>query len=247
MEESGRKDFAGPAESENRAPQDPAARMAGLLLILTALAAIVAVVTRVSAGADQPTLAESLAAVADSRVLYGAGGAARLVSALTLLGAAWYLAKTWIIREGWGASLVPKLFAVSAILTAVSGLCSMLLAIGAPAETNAALVAPGPAAEAINFLRWSTGKFGFTVAGMALIVAARQQWKGGGKLRRMAPVTGLIGIAMLFIWIDSATFMHRINGIAFVLWLILIGGMLLSGFEERHFWELRTKERRDAV
>ena len=44
-------------------PRDPAARMAGGLLILTALATLIAVIGRVSADADQPTLAESLTAI----------------------------------------------------------------------------------------------------------------------------------------------------------------------------------------
>ena len=40
---------------------------------------------------------------------------------------------------------------------------------------------------------------------------------------------------MQFIWIDAATFMHGINGIAFVLWLTLIGVMLATGRVERQF------------
>ena len=44
-----------------------AARKAGALLILTAAASLVAVGARVSADADQPTLAESLAAISESR------------------------------------------------------------------------------------------------------------------------------------------------------------------------------------
>lgn len=46
-------------------------RNAGLLLILTAIATVVAVVGRVSADADHESLAASLAAVAESRGLYG--------------------------------------------------------------------------------------------------------------------------------------------------------------------------------
>lgn len=218
---------------------DPAARTAGALLVLTAAATIVAVITRVSAGADQPTLAESLVAVAESRGLYAAGGAARLVSAITLIAAAWFLSRTWIIREGWGSSLVPVIFAASAALTAISGICSVSLAVAAPTGADPSTFEPATSTETLDLLRWLTGKVGFTLAGLALIVAARQQWKGGGMLRRMSPVSGLIGLAMLFIWIDSATFMHPINGSAFVLWLFLIGGMLLSGRVECHFEALR--------
>ena len=65
--------------------------MTGMLLILTAIATVVAVVGRVSADADQPTLAASLAAIAESRGLYGLGGAGRFVSGVTLIAVAWCL------------------------------------------------------------------------------------------------------------------------------------------------------------
>ena len=215
------------------------ARIAGVLLILTAVATVVSVISRVSASSDQATLAASLMAIAENRGVYGAGGAARLVSAITLMAGAWYLSRTWVIREGWGNPLVPLLFAVSAVFTAVSGISAVALAVMAPTVTDPALITPDAAAETVNLLRWLPGKIGFALAGLALLVAARQQWKGGGKLRRLAPVSAIIGLAMQFIWIDSATFMHPINGTAFVLWLLLIGSMLAGGFVERHFRAMR--------
>lgn len=217
--------------------RDSAARLAGILLILTALATIVAVYTRVSADADQATLAESLAAIAESRLLYGSGGIARLVSAITLLAGAWYLSRTWVIREGWGNPLVPLLFALSAVFTAISGVAAVALA--ATAVADPALLEPSTASETINLFRWLAGKIGFALAGLALLVAAWQQWKAGGRLRVIAIFSALIGLAMQFIWIDSATFMHPINGTGFVLWLLLIGSLLTVGFVERHFRAMR--------
>ncbi|MYA62280.1 MAG: hypothetical protein F4X94_06875, partial [Dehalococcoidia bacterium] len=95
------------------------ARIAGALLLLTALATAVAVIGRVAADADQATLAESLVSISEARGLYGLGGAARLISGVTLLAAAWYLSRTWIIRERLGTPLVPILLAVSGAFTAV--------------------------------------------------------------------------------------------------------------------------------
>ena len=115
--------------SSDAAAGTAAARKAGALLILTAAATLVAVVARVSADADQPTLAESLAAISESRGLYGIGGAARLVSGVTLIIGAWLLSKTWPIREGPGKPIVPALLAVSGIFTAVSGVCAIVLAL----------------------------------------------------------------------------------------------------------------------
>ena len=204
--------------------RDHAARMAGALLILTAVATAVAVLGRVAAAADQPTLQESMHAIALNRALYTTGGAARLISGVTLIAGALFLLRTWIIRERLGTLLVPALFTASGAFTTASGACAVALAISAP-----------DVVEAVADLRWLTGKAGFVAAGLALIVAARYQWRAGGSLRRIAPVTFLLGVSMQLIWIDAATVLHRITGPAFFIWLLAIGGMLFTGRVERHF------------
>lgn len=214
-------------------PRDSAAQRAGALLLLTAVATIIAVVARVVADADRPDLVQSLAAIAESPALYGAGGAARLLSGITLAVAGWFLLRTWIIRERFATPLVPALFIVSGVLTAVSGACAVVLAL--VAGDLAALSSPGPLGEVTAYLRWLTGKIGFTASGLALVVAARYQWNGGGALRYVAPLSVVIGIAMLFIWFDGVTFLHRISGVAFLAWLGIIGAMLLTGRVERLF------------
>ena len=213
------------------------ARIAGALLLLTALATAVAVIGRVAADADQATLAESLVSISEARGLYGLGGAARLISGVTLLAAAWYLSRTWIIRERLGTPLVPILLAVSGAFTAVSGACAVLLAVSAP---DVAAVSVAPLMENSELLRWLTGKIGFAAAGLALIVAARYQWKVGGALRYIAPASLVIGIAMQFIWFDVVTLLHRISGVAFLVWLISVGGMLFAGRVERLFRRMTT-------
>ena len=171
-------------------PPDSAARKAGMLLLLTAAATVVSVVTRVSANADYPALAESLAAISESRTLYGIGGAARLVSGLALISASLLLSRTWIIRRRLGTPIVPALLGASGAFTAVSGACAAALAISAPSATEiAALDSMDGLIDAIANLRWITGKIGFTAAGLALIVAARYQWRVGGNLRRISPAS----------------------------------------------------------
>ena len=159
-----------PKDPSNTVPDQPgdtAARNAGLLLIATAVITLLAVVARVMADADQPTLEESLAAIAESRLVYGLGGAARLVSGITLLGGAWLLLATWIIRQRRATPWVPWLFGASGVITGISGLCAVVLAVTA---TNAAEA--GSFADVTEFLRWFTGKLGFALAGLALLVAA---------------------------------------------------------------------------
>ena len=217
-------------------PHDAAARTAGVFLLLTAFATVAMVIFRVAADADQATLTDSLVAISESKGLYGFGGVARFVSGVTLIVAAWFLLMTWIIRMRLGTPLVPILFAVSGLFTAVSGGCAVWLAVSVPDAADAiSTVAQTTSTEQVANVRWLTGKIGFAVAGLALIVAARYQWKVGGTLRRISPVTATIGILMQFIWIDSATFMHPINGTAFFLWLVAIGAMLTTGRVERQF------------
>ena len=205
-------------------------RHAGRLLILTAVATVVAVVGRVAAGADQPTLAASLAALAASRGLYGTGGAARFVSGITLIAAAWYLFKTRSDRGRRGSPVVPSLFAASGVFTAYSGASAVVLAALVPeAMDTVGLETPARHLEVLAWLRQLTGAIGFAATGVALLVAGRHQWGGGGALRRIAPASALLGLAMQFVWLDTATVMHMITGILFVVWLAGGGGMLLKG------------------
>ena len=213
-------------------PKDSAARSAGALLLLTAVATVVSVVARISADADQATVTESLAAIADSRWFYGVGGAARLVSGITLLAAACFLLRTWIIRERLATPLVPALLGVSGVVTGLSGVCAVVLAVSAPEVPGAVI---SGSTETIHYLRWLTGKIGFTASGLALIGAARYQWKAGGGLRYISPASAIIGVAMLFIWVDAATVLHPISGPAFFVWLAVVGVMLATGRVERRF------------
>ncbi len=210
------------------AQHSDATRKAGIFLLITALATVVAVIGRVAADADQATLVQSLAAVSENRELYAIGGMARLISGITLVIAAWFLLQTWIIRERLATPLVPILFIASGIFTALSGASAVALsASGADTVTDFT--------EATSFVRWFTGKVGFTLAGLALMIAALYQWRVGGALRRIAPASAVIGVAMLLIWVDAATVLHPITGTAFFIWMLAVGAMLFTGRTDEHF------------
>ena len=213
-------------------PPTAAARYAGRLLILAALALAVSVIGRVSAAADHATLAETLAAIAERRGLYGLGGGGRVLAGLALVAGAWFLLRTWIIRQRLGTPLVPYLLAVAGAGFAVSGAGAIALA--------AAPDLGGGAAETLDGIHGIAGKIGFVAAGLALLTAARYQWKVGGQLRRIAPVSAVLGLAMQFIWIDAATIMHPIVGTGFFVWLLVVGAMLATGRVERHFTAMVT-------
>ncbi len=207
-----------------------ALRTAGLLFILAAVATVAAVVGRVSAGADQDTVAASLAAVAASQGRYAAGGAARFVSGFALAAAAWCLHRAPAERPPRGTALVAGLLAASGLLTACSGAAAVVLAASVPAGLDAAgLDALARELETTAWLRRATGAAGFALAGVALIAAARRQWRGGEVLRRIAPASALLGLTMQLVWLDAATWVHPITGTAFVVWLAAAAGNLLKG------------------
>ncbi len=212
-----------------RAP-DGYARMAGVFLLLTAAATVAMVGLRVAGDTDQATLIESLRAIAEDRGAYAAGGAARFISGVTLLVAAWGLSRIGTFRNGLGAPVVSYLFGAAGIITAVSGACAVLLAAYHLPDASVAVPAW---VEATATLRWLTGKAGFAVSGVALVVGAVYQWRGGGNLRKAAVAFAVIGLGMQLIWVDSVTIMHRIVGAAFCIWLIAVGVMLTTWRVER--------------
>ena len=212
---------------------EAALRTAALLFILAATATVVAVVGRVAAGADQDALAASLAAIAGSRGLYATGGAARFVSGIALTAGAWCLHRAPLERRP-DSTLVAGLLAGSGMLTAGAGASAVVLAAGVPAGLDAAaLDALARQQETTAWLRQVTGGLGFAAAGLGLIVAGRRQWAAGGALRRVAPASVLLGLAMQLVWLDAATFLHMITGTAFVAWLAAGGGCFLKG---RSWW-----------
>ena len=207
-----------------------AARAAGLFLLLTALATAVSVSARLLADADQPTLPESFLAIIMNKPAYAAGGVARLASGLTLLGAAWFLWGTMAGYHRPSVGLATVFLAASGAVTAVSGACAVALAAALPSPAPDAQLTLLPNwIEPVYAARWITGKVGFTLAGLGLIALGPAQWRIGGALKASAVADVIIGAAMLLIWVDAATVMHRISGIAFLLWLIVSGLWLVAG------------------
>ena len=215
--------------------RDPAARTAGWLLLVTAIATVVSVIGRVSA-TDLTAISESLAAIAANRGQFGIGCVARFVSGLTLFAGACFLLRTWIMRQRLGSRPVPMLLGISGVATALSGAFGIALAVAAP-EPSAVdgSTSVAPATALVLNLFWITGKVGFSLAGLALIAAGLRQWRVGGFLRPVAPVSVIIGGAMQLIWAGATIGAHYLAGPAFVLWLVAIGFMLVTGRVEKRF------------
>ena len=223
-------------------------RTAGIFLLLTALATAISVPARLAADADATPLtdalaqtqtiavaeiarlevSERLAAIGSASVAYGTGGAARLVGGLTLMAAGLYLWRAMGAVFPQAMAVVAVLLAASGIASAVSGASAIALAAMAPEPQATAVLTSGTpwaygSEQTLFWIRWFTGALGFTLAGLALVAMAPVQWRMGGILRVTAVVDAVLGVAMLFIWVDAATAVHRITGVAFLIWLILVG------------------------
>ena len=208
-------------------------RAAGLLLLLTAVTTAVSVMTRLVSSMEPLEGSPIPLPIILDTGQYVVAGAARTLSGLALLAAALYL---WVTLRGsqpqvMGVAAAPLV--LSGVATAVSGAAMLALAAGIPqaADGNPTLLAwgvPGWVAP-IDGARWIAGKIGFFLAGLGLIALGPVQWRMGGVLKISAVADVIIGVAMLFIWVDAATVMHRVSGIAFLLWLIVSGVWLTLG------------------
>ena len=178
------------------------------------------VVARVSADVDEPTMAESLRAIPDSRALFSVSAVARLVSGVTLIAAARYLLRARSSPASWTTAPVASLLCLSGVCTAVSGAAGIVMAAGATSGEPPALL------ESAYHARWFMGKVGFSLAGMALVAGVRPQWAITGSSRLLAVASAVLGAGMLFIWWDAATVVHRAVGILFLIWLLAVGSTL---------------------
>ena len=202
---------------------------AGLLLVVGTVATVVMIAARVMSGADQATLAASLAAIADQWVLYGVSGTARMLSGMALTGAALLLLGTRLVRRRHLPRPVVLAFAVSGGVTALSGMLALVLTALALEFSHAgASGTPGAPAQIVAEARWLTGTAGFSLAGLVLVWSALPQWKAGGFWKWSALLCATTGIAMQLIWSDALVPIHRFSGVAFTAWLTAIGIALIA-------------------
>ncbi len=197
---------------------------AAMLLVATALLTLLSVFWRGVASADEPTLAASLAAIAENRGPYLAAGATRLAAGTTLLLGALCLGRTGA-APGW----VVPLLVLSGLLTLLSGAFAVVLGLAFAGIDPAGGDALAPWAAPVEGVRWFTGSGGFAAAGLALIAIAAVQKRWPAVPLLLAVATAGIGVSMQLIWIEAATAVHRVSGIAFLLWLTLAGVGLLGG------------------
>ena len=204
-------------------------RFAGIFLLLTALATAIMVPTRLMADADQPTLHLTLQAIDDNTLAYTYSAVARIASGIFLVVAAGLLRSVTTPYRPAPAKLALTALWLSGVVTVVSGVCALILTTIGPSAIAFDGAHLFELASRLDTARWITGKAGFSLAGLGLIALAPVQWRVGGLLKVSAVADVIIGVVMLFIWVDAATVMHRISGVAYLAWLIVSGLWLVAG------------------
>ena len=210
-----------------------AVRVSGLLLLLTAVATAASVMTRLNSSMEPLAGSPIQVPIILDTGQYVIAGVARILSGLALLAAAIFLRLALRRGQPIAAGIATTLLELSGAVTAISGAAMLALAAGIPPAGDGAATlmtwgAPGWV-EPADAARWIAGKVGFTLAGLGLIALGPAQWRIGGLLKVSAVADVIIGVAMLFIWVDAATMMHRVSGIAFLIWLIVTGVWLVAG------------------
>ena len=85
-------------------------------------------------------------------------------------------------------------------------------------------------AAPVDGARWLTGSGGFAAAGLALVFIATGPRRWPAVPLPLAATTGAVGVAMQLIWLEAATGVHRVSGVAFLLWLAVSGAGFLLGW-----------------
>ncbi|MCY4370360.1 MAG: hypothetical protein OXF41_13340 [bacterium] len=205
------------------------ARMAGVFLLLTALATAMSVLGRLASDTDRSGLDESLAAIASNMFPYVLAGAGRLASGITLLLAAHYLRGRGLANRDRVSRFVFPLLTLSGIANAVSGGLAIVPARVAstilPLDSSFGMP---PGVRTVADLHSLTGTVSFALAGLGLVALCGTLWRAGGVLRGLALLTAALGLGMQFIWVDAATAPHRVSGAAYLIWLVTVGGILVS-------------------
>lgn len=215
-----------------------APRILGALTIIAAAAIIIGVFARVAAGADQDTLPESMQAIAANRAAYSGYGALTLLSGVAMLGAAWLIASASAFRALTSLPIVPLIFAGAGVVYVLSGASAIFLASAAPDMSQAS----GMASD----FRATSATVAFIVSGWGLIASGVYQWKANAPLKYIAPVSVIIGALMQVMLIRLITseglgVFDQLIGLAFVLWLFIVGIMLASMPSDRLIPALRTR------
>jgi hypothetical protein len=190
----------------------------------------VQVAARTASTNSSTSLAESLETLASNHGMYLTSMSAGLVSSILLIMLAAGFYSIFRARHRFLALATSFLFLAAALAwltSAASGLALASLAQEFVSASGVQAEITASSARTIDLVRESTGRVGFTLAGLGtLALGVLLAWKE--VLPKWLGWLGvMVGILMLFIWNDSAAVLHRVGGASYLLWLLIAGGWLL--------------------
>ena len=226
-------------------------RLTALLLVLYCIAQVIAILARVASGTDQSDATFSIMMLTSNNTWYLAGQIANLAAAFLLITLAAMLYQVFSAGDKTLAMLSAVLFLAAGVCWLFSGVAGLALAeiygthlsptatytypppdtailTAKPLPETAILTANPPTSAylVIEPLRSLAGRVAFTSAAIAVIVLGTLIALARPLPRWVGWLAWLVGLAMLFIWDPEATAMHRLGGMGFLAWFLLVAVML---------------------
>jgi hypothetical protein len=199
-------------------------------MIVYMVAVAVQVAARTASTSSNASFAESLGTLAANHGMYLTSMSAGLVSSILLITMAAGLYSIFRTSHRFLALATSFLLLAAALVWLISAASGLALASLAQEFVSASRIqaeATSSSARAVDLVRESTGRVGFTLAGLGTFtLGVLIAWKDA--LPKWLGWLGVVvGILMLLIWNDSAAVLHRVGGTGYLLWLLIIGGWLL--------------------
>lgn len=185
--------------------------VSGILLLLSAIVAMVMAWTRLQADIDQPTFEEMLAAIDENLYWYHSHGSMRVIFGGLLIAAASLIRPAMASAQGWQLKVSAALLILGGIAMVVSGF--LVLFVGSVYWTDIYDVGQFDGYRAL------AGSIGNTTIGLAIILMTPIQWRLGGMMKFLGTLAPFAGLGMVIVWWDASS-LHQISGVLFLLWML---------------------------
>ena len=127
-------------------------------------------------------------------------------------------------RRGFGSGLAKACLALGGIAFIATGVITTLLP--SLIVFDAALGSADP--EQYYYYRDLARNIGNSLIGLALILLGPTQWRSGGIMKPLALSGTIIGVALILVWWDAATMLHRASSAGFIIWLVVTAVVLVT-------------------
>ena len=172
----------------------------------------------------QPTLEETFRASDQNSTWFNWHGTARIWFWAMLLNSQYFIGSALASGRGFGSGLAKACLALGGIAFIASGVITTLLP--SLIVFDAALGSADP--EQYYYYQVLAGNIGNSLISLALVLLGSTQWRSGGMMKPLALSGTIIGVALILVWWDAATMLHRASGAGFIIWLVVTALVLIT-------------------